>query len=86
MEEYKCNKCGASDFAKVSGQLVCNYCGSVYMTKNTEQDSSEADISLNSDIAMLLKKIQNDPNNAQLYANLILDIDPTNQEVFNYFD
>ena len=41
-------------------------------------------IALDDDIARLLKKCQTDPSNAQKYANLVLDIDPDNEEALKY--
>lgn len=41
-------------------------------------------IGLASDIDTLLKKCQEDQVNRRRYANLVLDIDPTNQQAKNY--
>ncbi|KRL65907.1 TFIIB-type zinc finger domain-containing protein [Companilactobacillus versmoldensis] len=74
----KCQNCGASDFTTVNGYRTCSYCGSVLSS------TVESTIALNSDVQNLLNKMQTDPANAVLYANLILDIDPTNVEIQKY--
>ncbi|MFD0896699.1 TFIIB-type zinc finger domain-containing protein [Loigolactobacillus binensis] len=81
MHNFKCKNCGASDFSKIAGNLVCNYCDSTFIPEKQEKQTT---ISLDSDIENLLRKIETDPANASLYANLILDIDPMNQEILKY--
>ncbi|KRL54768.1 hypothetical protein FC70_GL001570 [Paucilactobacillus oligofermentans DSM 15707 = LMG 22743] len=61
--------------------LICNYCDSKFIPEKQEK---ETNISLGSDAENLLNKMKNDPANARMYANLILDIDPNNQEVRKY--
>jgi len=41
-------------------------------------------IALNEDIRMLLRKCKEDTANARRYANLVLDIDPSNKEANKY--
>jgi len=41
-------------------------------------------VSLDSDVERLLLKCHEDPRRAARYANLILDIDPTNEEALKY--
>ena len=41
-------------------------------------------IALDDDLVRLLAKCKADPKNARKYANLILDIDPDNEEALNY--
>jgi len=44
----------------------------------------ETVMDLLSDIQMLLQKCESDPANRYRYANLILDMDPTNQTAMKY--
>ena len=46
--------------------------------------AKETVIGVDSDIQMLLEKCKQDPANRRRYANLILDIDPTNREAAAY--
>lgn len=82
MENMKCKNCGSSDFNRVADYLVCNYCNSKYENKF---HNNETVISLDDDVKNLINKIIEDPANRALYLNLILDIDPSNQEIKKYF-
>ena len=86
MQGLKCKNCGSSDFKISIGLRVCNHCGTKYIQSLGDNLSKEngAGISLSNDIQQLLYKCQIDPKNARKYANLILDIDPTNQEAKKY--
>ena len=86
MDSLKCENCGSSDFTIKIGLRICNHCGSKYIQSvgdNLSKGQNKG-IVLNKDIQMLLYKCQVDPQNARRYANLILDIDPTNQEAKKY--
>lgn len=78
MRAKKCTSCGASEFVQEGSSLRCAYCGTAY--------ASEANsvIALNDDVARLLDKCRREPHKARRYANLILDIDPTNMEALRY--
>ena len=39
---------------------------------------------MDDDVERLLQKCRTDRRNARKYANLVLDIDPTNQEALKY--
>ncbi len=80
MAEFRCACCGASDFRIEKGYRICNYCD----TKHEAEVKKESRISLDDDIAVLLRKCKTEPRNARKYANLILDIDPTNKEAMKY--
>lgn len=50
MQTYQCKKCGASDFRKENGKIICNYCNTVYLidennnphtTKNTTKKNKK---------------------------------------------
>lgn len=83
LKAMECKNCGAGDLVLRGGYMVCRYCDSRFLI--TEEDfsstpSADNGISLNSDIQRLLQKCRREPKNARKYANLILDIDPTNKE------
>lgn len=78
MKQIICESCGASDFLEKAGYRICQYCGTQYHI------NSKSLISLNDDIENLLQKCKREPRNARRYANLILDIDPTNKEALKY--
>lgn len=77
MKKNGCVNCGANEMIEKGRYMVCAYCGSKFPQK-------EKGISINSDIDILLEKCQKEPYNARKYANLILDIDPTNREALKY--
>ena len=91
-----CEACGASEWEDRGNTKVCKFCGSLYVlyrekTKGNKKGmpffsdfSGESEIALNEDVQRLLKKCRLDPKNAKKYANLILDIDPSNQEAKKY--
>lgn len=88
MDILSCKKCGGNDFKIESGFRVCQYCNTKYeYFESGKQAGNQGDrtvkssgISLDSDILQLLEKCQKDPKNARRYVNLILDIDPDNDE------
>ena len=84
MKLLKCEQCGGNDFHRDNGFMVCNYCNARYAIETSDIGIKQSSISLNSDIDTLLKKCRDDPRNARKYANLILDIDPTNHEAMKY--
>ena len=99
MERLICKQCGANVFEKNKGLWKCVYCGTFftfsqenkteaascgYGTAEQHCNIGNGGIALNNDIAELLKKCRNEPYNARKYANLILDIDPTNAEARKY--
>lgn len=79
-----CEKCGGNGLKKRHNLLICEYCGSEYLIQKNDNLVHNSVIELNSDIQRLLNKCKVDPGNARKYANLILDIDPTNTEVKKY--
>lgn len=80
MKALICNNCGASSWKSEKGLKICTFCGTTYQTENLPRLS---DIALD-DVQRLLEKCKAEPQNAREYANLILDIDPTNTEVLRY--
>lgn len=56
----------------------------VYKTSIEKSTNKFSQISINSDVENLLQKCRIDRKNARKYANLILDIDPDNEEARKY--
>lgn len=87
MKALNCKCCGATGVIIRDGFVICEYCDARYLL--TAEDYGFADplnngISLESDIERLLMKCRTDPRNARKYANLILDIDPDNEDALKY--
>ena len=78
MQELKCINCGGNEWINGDGFRKCAFCGTTFLV---ERQSS---ISVNNDVERLLEKCRKEPRKAKIYANLILDIDPTNQEARLY--
>ena len=83
MKLVKCTNCGSNELIEESGLVVCVYCRSKYVPQAKDALQSKTVIGITSDIEALLQKCKQDPTNRRRYANLILDIDPTNQEAKN---
>lgn len=83
MKRLLCEACGANNLSSENGYIICNYCGSRYLMKE-ESIKTTSEISIGDDVAKLLAKCKSDPKNARKYANLILDIDPLNNEAKKY--
>ena len=66
------------------GVRTCLYCGTQFQIPKEELPKKKSEIALNSDVERLLDKCRKDPKNARKYANLILDIDPTNRDALKY--
>lgn len=84
MKQITCKNCGASGLTEKNGFFVCDFCLSRFAIESNDMPQQTMGMSLNSDIDKLLQKCKKDPRNARKYANLILDIDPTNQEALKY--
>lgn len=84
MKLLNCQKCGARDMFEQNGYRICCYCRSKYDLHAEDIIAHSSKISLGEDIKMLLQKCRDDPANARRYANLILDIDPSNNEAKKY--
>lgn len=79
-----CERCGANELRKENEYMVCDFCGSKFTITNEDLEVKTSNISLGNDIKALLEKCKSDPRNAKRYANLILDIDPLNDEAIKY--
>lgn len=84
MEKVRCSGCGSSDFHHELATSTCVYCKTVFKPVGSRPAPSQTDISIRSDVERLLDKCAAEPTNAQRYANLILDIDPTNETALDY--
>lgn len=84
MRQLVCPNCGAGDFIYKDGIRICKYCNSKYELTSEEKPKRTAQVSLQSDIDILLEKCKADPARDRKYAELILDIDPTNNAVWKY--
>ena len=99
MKELVCKSCGATGLQIRGSYAICDYCDSkflltaddfgIYSTLKRHStlnqcNGSSIGISLGSDIEVLLQKCRLNPKNARKYANLILDIDPDNEEALKY--
>ncbi len=84
MKLIKCSQCGSSKLVEEGGYMICQYCGTRFAMSRKELGVKGAGISMNADIEALLKKCRTDRKNAKKYANLILDLDPDNEEALKY--
>lgn len=84
MKPIFCESCGSNELTNENDYWICAYCGSKTLNKNTSKSSKDTNISIGSDIKVLLQKCKDEPVNARKYANLILDIDPYNEEALKY--
>ena len=93
MKALICSSCGASNWKEDGEYRICLHCGTKFEKTLKEQRKAintvlqiaavnrvQSVIALNDDVARLLQKCKAEPKNAKKYANLILDIDPTNEE------
>ena len=94
-----CKNCGASGLKLVKGYWCCDFCDSKFPATKDEQSiyskqgtnytlgkhgAVSSQIGVSDDVERLLEKCRTDRKNARKYANLILDIDPDNEEALKY--
>lgn len=84
MKLIKCISCGSSDLTEIDGYYICNYCRSKYKKKLSDGVGNGPGIAINEDVLRLLEKCRKEPTKAKRYANLILDIDPSNKDALKY--
>ena len=84
MNALICSKCGASKWKEEEDYLICLYCETKYLKTQEHRVTKSSSIALNKDVERLLQKCKTDKINARKYANLVLDIDPTNKEAIKY--
>lgn len=80
MQSFVCESCGGREFTDENGYRICAFCGGKYKLEKEDVPQKESFIAIDDDVTRLLKKCEAEPFNAKKYANLILDIDPTNAE------
>lgn len=79
-----CERCGSHEFNKNDNLMVCKYCLTEYAIQTSDMPLRNTNINLDQDIISLLEKCRDDPANARRYANLVLDIDPSNVDAKKY--
>lgn len=84
MKVLKCTSCGSNELTDYGAYVVCDFCRSRFTNTKEKVSGKATTIGLASDIDTLLKKCQEDQVNRRRYANLVLDIDPTNQQAKQY--
>lgn len=84
MKLIECERCGSASLFGEGNYVVCEYCRSRYLRSPEEVPPTNTTLDLGSDIRMLLERCRREPANRRRYANLILDIDPANQEALKY--
>lgn len=97
MKALICTSCGASRWKEDGEYRICLHCGTKFektlvetvraaapVIRSAVTRQVESVIAINDDVARLLQKCKAEPKNARKYANLILDIDPTNKEAQKY--
>jgi hypothetical protein len=81
MKIQECKSCGSNELVQIENFLVCTFCRSRYVAEIVDIAPGESVIEMRSDVELLLEKCETDPANRRRYINLILDIDPLNQDV-----
>lgn len=84
MDSLACPNCGSFDVKRENTRATCNFCRSLFSIEIPGGKSDDSVIDLASDVQILLDKCRKDPNNRRRYVNLILDIDPHNEEVHEF--
>lgn len=77
MKLITCERCGGNEFDYTGKIAICRYCGSKYADVARQASTH---IALDDDVARLLAKCEAEPARARKYANLVLDIDPSNTQ------
>lgn len=84
MKSIVCERCGANEWSNQNGYRVCKYCGTQFQVTSKDFTIKESRVAVNADVERLLKLCAAEPHNAKKYANLVLDIDPSNTAVLKY--
>ena len=84
----RCSSCGSLELSEHDTYVICNFCRSRFelsVEKTLKKQSVKNSlVGVASDIDDLLNKCKADPTRAKMYANLILDLDPTNDQAQKY--
>jgi uncharacterized Zn ribbon protein len=83
MKLIQCKQCGGEELYRDGDFMVCKYCGTRFVIEKSDY-TKQSRITVNSDVEELLNKCKSDPKNARKYANLVLDLDPDNEEALKY--
>jgi len=83
LKNLVCKNCGSNELLRKNGYMVCVYCDTKHVMSSDEVPKYST-IALDDDVARLLSKCKEEPWNAKKYANLVLDIDPDNEEALMY--
>ena len=82
---WVCDYCGSRHIAAAPERSAPNRGGTTVIVSNSlSNPAASSQIDLDDDISRLLQKCRTDRRNARKYANLILDIDPDNEEAQKY--
>lgn len=84
MDLVACTRCGSRELVDEGSNIVCPYCQSRFMPRGADVPRPGAGVGIHQDVQALLRKCRDEPANARRYANLILDIDPTNRDAARY--
>jgi len=84
MKIVECVQCGSNELTEIDGITTCDYCKARYAMEASEMASHGTTISVNSDIEALLQKCVDDPANRKRYADLVLNLDPSNKEALEF--
>lgn len=84
MKSLECAACGSKELFQEAGNFVCAYCQSRFGPETDKSGGKNTAIDMQADIDALLAKCISDPGGRIRYANLILDIDPTNTQARKY--
>lgn len=84
MREVVCAGCGSKELVEDAGYAVCVYCRTRHVPEPKDAPQTTTVIALANDVAALLQRCRDDPANRRRYANLVLDLDPTNREAQRY--
>lgn len=84
MDAILCPCCGGKEFRNNGKFMICEYCDTQFLASAILGSTASSNISLDEDVLRLLEKCRLDPARASRYANLILDIDPDNEEALKY--
>lgn len=84
MRSVECSRCGSNELLERDGYVVCAYCQSQFVRQASDLPVKDTTIGIVDDVQRLLQQCRDDPGNRHRYANLILDLDPTNQQAIQY--
>ena len=79
MKELICTQCGSNEFYEDGDFYVCMYCGTRFVKSEDNKQYKKTIIALNDDVKRLLQRWDENPSDADRYAKLILQIDPSNE-------